>query len=181
MRYSHTHLTISETASVAPESVLVPLTKGRVASIDSCDAERVLARPWYSTGNSRRRGYAASRIDGVIILLHRFILMTPPGFEVDHINRDGLDCRRCNLRVATHSQNMANAPRVTLPSSGFRGVSRSYRKTKPWMVRITVGYQEIYGGLFADAAEAARAYDKLARTYFGEFATLNFPGEAANV
>ena len=90
--------------------------------------------------------------------------------ETDHINHDGLDNRRANLRPATSSQNKGNQrPRIS-GTSPYKGVSRAF-KGKPW--QVFVGHE--YVGTFDDEVEAARAYDAAARERFGEFACPNFP------
>lgn len=94
--------------------------------------------------------------------------------EVDHRNRSRLDCRRSNLRPATRSSNNANTGRKANNTSGFKGVRCERRTKKPkWTARITVNCKEMHLGTFATAHEAAAAYDKAAKRFFGEYAALN--------
>ncbi len=105
--------------------------------------------------------------------LHREILSAPDGMLVDHRDHNGLNDRRHNLRLATHSQNAANN-RKAPPAHGYRGVC--WRKSdRVWRAVITVNRRSIQVGEFKDIVKAARAYDKAALKYHGEFARLNFP------
>jgi hypothetical protein len=148
----------------------VPLTQGKVALIDDEDAERVLGRNWayLSVQNGPGPGYAISSSG----LMHRLILNAPRGVEVDHVNGDGLDNRRENLRLATHAQNASNSRLHRDNVTGYKGVRH---KRNRWQARITVNQKEIYLGSFIALEDAARAYDAAAREHFGEFATPNFP------
>ena len=99
------------------------------------------------------------------VYLHRIIMDTPPDFETDHINRNGLDNRRANLRVCTPSQNQANSRKVG--PSGVRGV---YRKRGKWVASIRVRGRRIQVGTFETIIDAGAAYARAAKEYFGEFA-----------
>jgi hypothetical protein len=107
--------------------------------------------------------------------LHRLIMGSPTKKDVDHINGDGLDNRRCNLRITDRSRNMANQRRPVGPS-GYRGVRQSNSgKCKPWSAIITVNRRLIYSCGHPTPEAAARARDALALKYFGKYAVLNFP------
>lgn len=127
-----------------------------------------------SRGYARRTAKCAGRPDRTE-LMHRVVgaRMGLPG-EIDHKNRDRLDCQRSNLRRATRSGNNANTGLKASNTSGLKGV-RCERRTKraKWTARITVDRKEIHLGTFATAAEAAAAYDRAAEHYFGEYALLN--------
>jgi hypothetical protein len=108
--------------------------------------------------------------------MHRMVMKAPPDMLVDHINQNGLDNRRSNLRLATGAQNQRNAHgrgihRGKPSSSRFRGVSRSGMK---WSAHISVNGKNIRLGTFRTEEQAARAYDTAARIYHKEFARLNF-------
>lgn len=93
------------------------------------------------------------------------------GFEIDHINRDKLDNRRSNLRVVTKAQNIYNSkPRS---SSGYKGVSKSGNVWRAYYKPYGSG--QIHIGCYKTPEEAAKAYDKVAKETWGEFAYLNFP------
>jgi len=158
--------------------VTIPLTQGKVAVVDDCDAH--LARYRWCVHFNGRAWYAKRRAicpDGrsIIVRLHRVILdIKDPSIEVDHINRDGLDCRRCNLRLATHAQNAVNSPPCRRNTSGFKGVS--WDKTRgQWQAGIVTAGRRKALGRFSRIEDAARAYDDAARRVHGAFAWLNFP------
>lgn len=93
----------------------------------------------------------------------------------DHINHNGLDNRKANLRLATHRQNLCNRRNTALKAaSRYRGVSL-HKNTKRWTARIKVYGKTKYLGLFDDEIDAAKAYDAAARRFHGVFASLNFP------
>lgn len=160
----------------------IELTRGKVAIVDAID-ESIATRRWSANraGRNSCKFYAARHEGrgggrGVTLLMHRAILgLTDPRIEVDHINGDGLDNRRANLRIATRSGNMRNTGRHLNNSSGFKGVHRLTGRSK-WCARITVeSGRRLYIGYYESAEEAARAYDREARRFHGEFARVNFP------
>jgi hypothetical protein len=158
-------------------TVEIPLSRGLVAVVDDQDAGRILAAgrwhayPKRSTHYGKRNVWTAGRCASV--WMHRFIT----GFPVtDHINGDGLDNRRCNLRPASVAQNNRNAGLRRDNTSGFKGV-HPYRDGVRWVAAIRANGGTRHLGLFADPIEAARTYDEAARHHFGEFARLTSPQE----
>ena len=124
----------------------------------------------WTYGNGKRK----------MIQLHRFITDAPRGKVVDHINGDGRDNRKENLRICTRAENVRNRNTPPRGRVGYYGVNYSGEKyVKKYRVAIKVSherkYKKISGGCYFTAEEAALAYDKLAKEYHGEFATLNFP------
>jgi hypothetical protein len=151
--------------------VIIPLTKGKWATVDVGDFIALAPFNWsLCAGYAHRRWHEQNRI----IFMHRQIVGELEGFDVDHENRNTTDNRRCNLRVATRTQNNAN--RIATRSSGFKGVvsARSGR----FEARIKVKGEVIYLGTFDEIESAARAYDTRAAAEWGEFAKLNLPNES---
>jgi len=107
---------------------------------------------------------------------HRLVmgLQKGDGFEVDHINHNGLDNRRSNLRVCSKKQNQLNRRPDSGSTSEFKGVHWSKTRNK-WYARIHLNGNDKHIGVFISEIDAARAYDRYAAEHFGEFAYLNFP------
>lgn len=150
----------------------IQLTRGKVAIVDDADYPMLSKYKWvaerYGNGNwraSRHIGPGAKRE-----FMHRMLLGALPCVEIDHINRNGLDNRRFNLRLATRGQNACNVK--TQSSTGLRGVHKMKHYDR-YDAAIQVKGRYIYLGSFRDKYEAAKAYDAAALKYHGKFATLN--------
>lgn len=106
--------------------------------------------------------------------LHRLIMRAKKMQHVDHINGDGRDNRKCNLRIVNRSTNMANQRRPA-GASGFRGVNQANGDSGYWTARLTINGKPIYSCGHRSPEDAARARDAMALEHFGEHAVLNFP------
>jgi hypothetical protein len=105
--------------------------------------------------------------------MHREVLKAPKGALVDHINHNGLDNRRANLRFVTAGQNCWNARKKRGCSSKYKGVYFQ-KRSRRWLANIIYRGERIFLGCFDDEQSAARAYDEKAKQLFGQYATLNF-------
>jgi hypothetical protein len=147
--------------------IYVPLTRGLYAVIDAADAEAVLPFKW-TAQHAKQTHYAYRFVYGGgrkrKVYLHR-LLMGDPLLQVDHINGDGLDCRRANMRLATPAQNRQNTRRKNC--LGFTGIyaQRGGRFT----ARIHDGRRRISLGTFDTPHEAGAAYAAAAAERYGEF------------
>ena len=150
----------------------IPLTKGLFAIVDDEDYQALSLHKWSATdcGNMT---YALREENGRRIYMHRTILSPPPGSETDHVNMNGLDNRKCNLRVATRSQNNGNHARRRDSKSPYKGLHWDAVNLR-WRATIREGGKAKHLGRFSDPVEAALAYDLAALRVFGEFARPNF-------
>ena len=107
--------------------------------------------------------------------MHRVIMNAPDHLVVDHINYNGLDNRKANLRLATQRQNKIHVIRTMNPgTSKFKGVSW-HKYHKRWCAKITTNGKTTFLGYFDDEIKAAKIYDEAAKIQHCEFAALNFP------
>jgi len=139
--------------------------------IDADDVERVSLHKWYLGG----RGYAISRINGKLKYLHHYIMggvFKHGTREGDHKDRNTLNNRKLNLRVANRSQQSMNARISKNNKSGYKGVSWCTAKSR-WAVYIGKNSKGKFLGYYDDPRDAAVVYNNAASKYYGEFAVLN--------
>lgn len=154
----------------------VPLTRNKVALIDATDLGPVGGFRWH-TMNRSGRWYARRSVLGptgeTTEYMHHLVIGSPgPGFHVDHINHDGLDNRRSNLRVVSVSTNIQNR-RAAHGKSRFLGVSWKAGR-RLWEAGLRKNGRRFYAGYFQNETEAAHAYDELALRLYGPLARTNF-------
>jgi hypothetical protein len=164
------------------DCITIQLTHGREAYIDANDLPLISGYRWiHVKGANDHLHYAITtfgpRRQRTHIRMHRLILglgRGTPNTNVDHIDGNGLNNTRANLRVCTTYQNSLNAGPQKNNSTGFKGVAPD--PYGGWQARISVNRKQIHlGHRFPTPEDAARAYDDAARKLHGEFAWLNFP------
>jgi hypothetical protein len=160
---------------------LVELTQGYSAIVDDRDYDRVSEFKWLAQVRPGGKGvYAKTSLPRTYgghrpcLYMHRLIMrIYNRKIKVDHKDNDGLNNRRCNIRVATTSQNGGNCRKQKHTTSRFKGVH--WRKDcKRWSVAVVKNRRRYHIGHFKSEVAAARAYDEAARLMFGEFALVNF-------
>jgi hypothetical protein len=149
----------------------IPLTRGQFATVDDIDFDVLSQKKWFAhMNNSTKRfvPYRHNKGTPKMIPIYRDIMGIREGLEIDHVNRDTLDNQRDNLRFATKTENSRNRKRK---DTVLRGV---FKNGSGYTARITIanGVRKTLG-TFKDSIDAARAYDKAAKTYFGDFAIYN--------
>ena len=152
-------------------------SKGDSFIFDREDYDVACEYSWCITDQSakgKKQRYAIARgKNGHNVLFSRMIMDIDDEHTVDHINGDTLDNRRCNLRPANIAENSRNTRIRTDNGTGFKGVGKL--PDGRYRAYISVKRKFIALGVYDFPDEAARAYDKAARFYFGEFACVNFP------
>jgi hypothetical protein len=140
--------------------------------IDPADAPLVQGYRWVITTSltgQRQHRYVKARNGAHVIALHRLIAGAAPGQFVDHINGDGLDNRRTNLRLCTPAENARNARRRAGTQSGLKGVRRNGDR---WWASIDADGRRYGLGNYATAQEAHAAYSLAAQLLHGDFHNL---------
>jgi len=157
----------------------VELTQGKVALVDDEDLEWLSQWKWHAHQGGGTF-YAARHTprdpktgEQSTVYMHRVVLDAELGTQVDHINANGLDNQRANLRLCSNAQNHMNQ-RKRYGTSQWKGVSWQKQHAK-WRADIKLNGKKIHLGYSNDEADAARAYDDRARVLFGQYARLNFP------
>lgn len=161
---------------------LIALSQGYFAKVDIEDVDMINQFSW-SISAMRGTVYAKTslaRTNGARknIYMHRMIMNVPKGMETDHINHDGLDNRKKNLRKCTRRQNMLNIKTIN-GKSKYRGVSKHRNR---WRARTkAITGKSIFLGSFHKEQEAAIAYDDAIISTGEDIAYLNFPERRKNV
>jgi hypothetical protein len=170
----------------------IQLTQGQFALVDDEDYDYLMQWKWYAV-KCTHTWYAFRSIDcngsRRRFPMHRDILNTPKGMETDHIDHNGLNNQRSNIRICTKNENQRN--KQSRGKSRFVGVcwsvcvAKRYSKTEKrikiytyegkWVAHILANGKPIHLGYYEKEEDAAKAYDRAALKYHGAFANLNFP------
>lgn len=163
------------------EMNIIPLTKGKEATVDNIDYSWASQFRWQAL-ESKRKGsqsvwYATRKEShsGPTLYMHREIAMRMGlngRFVVDHVDRNGLNNARNNIRKCLQRQNLTNRCKSLGKSSRFKGVY-FYKRLQLWCARIKLPSKFIHLGYFDRESDAAKKYNEQAIIHFGEFALLN--------
>jgi hypothetical protein len=135
--------------------------------IDTEDFPLVAAYRWCAA-QGWTSFYAYTNSQGTTRAMHQLLMPSSDGRTPDHVDRDGLNNRRSNLRLATKSQQAWNWGLLANNTSGVAGV-HLHKKSRKWMARIAFNHKRIYLGSFSTLAEAAAARSQAVELYHGEF------------
>jgi hypothetical protein len=153
----------------------IPLSRGLFAIVDDCDFNEMSKFKWCAQEDDHT--YYAVRSEKHIgktkvIRMHRSILNPSDDMVIDHINGNGLDNRRENIRACSIKENCRNYKMPKTNTSGVKGAVFDKRRGK-WQVHIKVDRLNKHIGYFDSLEDAAKAYNEAAKKYHGEFAKLN--------
>ena len=148
----------------------IHLSGGGIALIDVRDIPLVQGFCWRAHPNGSGKTYVTTKRKGTgTLYMHRLLANPPDGPVVDHINGDGLDNRRQNIRVCGQSDNAKNRQASSLKP---KGVFKDHQR-ETWRAAIRVNGVRHRSRTFKTEAEAAAEYDRMARDLHGEFARTN--------
>jgi tRNA-binding EMAP/Myf-like protein len=161
----------------------IVISNGMICSVDDEDFEELSQFKWTALKSKTHNTTYARRtaklgIKQETILMHRQVLglTNQDGKLIDHIDKNGLNNQKKNLRITTKQINALNSNKPILNRTGFIGVTEA--KNGRFSVKIKANSKDICLGTFDTAEEAARSYDKKAIALFNIHARLNFPEEA---
>jgi len=151
----------------------IQLTQGKFALVDDEDFERLNKFSW----RTHRNGYAFRHKSKVnpFILMHRQVMNCPKRKVIDHIDGNGFNNQKENLRICINKQNLCNRGKQKNNTSGYKGVFwlKSGKRLKRWLAQIKLNNKSKFFGYYDTAEDAALAYNIAAERYHGEFAKLN--------
>lgn len=151
------------------------LASGQIFVIDADMVEKIRTVKFYL--GSKGNGSQYYVIDCKGRTLHDYLFEHRPGYEIDHINLDTFDNRRCNIRYCTHQQNQMNQPLQKNNTSGVSGVSY-YPPRRKFRARIKICQQEIHLGYFDTFEDAVKARNIGMLCMFGQYGRYNDTGKA---
>jgi hypothetical protein len=148
--------------------------RGGETLVSECDYDDVRPFSWQVKKTTTSNCYVQGRVNRMSYTLHRFILglRHGDGIEADHINRNGLDNRRENLRLCSRMENNQNSVKPPRERKHlYRGLGQ--QKNGRFTAHIQEAGHFRHIGTFDTQEEAAQAYNEMAIQLHGEFAILN--------
>ena len=154
------------------QAIEISLSQNLKALIDEEDYPLVSKYIWHAYKSKNTWGAATHPSRNKSISLHRLIMSCPKGMCVDHINGNGLDNRRENLRICTIAENNRNRVRMQKNNiSGFRGVFWE-KSCKKWRSQISINNKNVHLGIFKNIEDAYNKYCEASKRYYGEFSPI---------
>lgn len=155
----------------------ISLSGGGVAIVDAGDYNFLMQWKWFYlnklyAARTKFIGIVDGKAKRMTVKMHNVLMPPAEGYEIDHINGNGLDNRKSNLRICKHQQNMWNRKAVTGSASKYKGVDW-YAASGSWRAYIKIDGKQKHLGCYKSEDDAARAYNKAAIELHGEFARLN--------
>ena len=155
----------------------IKLSQDKITLVDDEDYEWLSQYNWHLyTRKKSETIYANTNIyinnKRTTKKLHNLLINPSKGFEVDHIDRDGLNNQKENLRIVTRSQNCINRSKFRNTTSKFKGVTW-HKDNKKWLAQIRLNKKKYYLGEFINEIDAAKAYNKAAKKLHNRYAVLN--------
>lgn len=153
------------------KTIKILLTQDLYSIIDLDDFEKVKLYKWFAHKNKNSVYVETNMIKNgkyTTVKLHRFLMNCPFDKIIDHIDGNGLNNCKSNLRICNHSQNNMNKRIPITNTSGFKGVSY-YKKTNNWTSQLMIKKKTLYFGRFIEPEEAYLVYLLACIFYFGEF------------
>jgi len=149
----------------------IQLTQGKVALVDDEDFEELNKHKWYAH-MGRNTFYARTRVKEKQFLMHRLICCVDKIIQIDHIDGNGLNNQKANLRQCNNTQNHQNMKRPSRNTSGYKGVSYN-SVAKKYEAYINTNGKKHFIGLFNNPLSAAAAYNAASLKYHGSFSKRN--------
>lgn len=160
---------------VEGDTVYIPLSQGLETAVDICDLATVEGINWHAAEDHCTfyavKSFIRGSPRGTQTRLHRIIMQAPPDLVVDHIDGNGLNNRRSNLRVVTQRENLINRGKFAPRSSRYKGVSFESSRGL-WRASIWYGERHHHLGRYSSEEAAYEAYCIAALKNHGEFANL---------